>query len=1014
MTLRRLTAFLAVSLVAALAAASPAVPPEDFSALHWRLAGPLRAGWGTCAAGMPGALETFYFGTADGGVWKTTDAGRTWNPLFEREATGSIGALATTPAHPQVLWVGTGQVTTRWDGTSGNGVYRSLDGGATWEHRGLADSRHIGRVWIDPRNPGVVLVAALGHVFGPNAERGVFRTTDGGTSWEKVLFVDADTGATDLGVDPAAPDTVFAAFWQVRGRPWLSYFVPNVGPGSGIFKSADGGKSWARLTGHGLPDGPLGRIGLAVAPGSGGARVYATIDGGAAPGLYRSDDAGANWRRVNPSASLSGAYFATLAVDPKNPDTVWVMGQSLQRSTDGGTSFTVVRGSPGGDDYHFLWIDPDHPERMITAADQGTIVTVNGGASWSSWYNQPTGQFYHLATDDRFPYWIYSGQQDNGTVAVASRSDYGQLTYRDWHPVGGDERDYDIPFPGDPDVVYGTGLGGRLSRWDARTGQVQNVAPWPVSSYGQRPGTARYRTSWITPLAISLVPPHAIYLGTQVLFRSEDGGQSWATVSPDLTGIVPGLPGCTGDVPAGRARACGYGTISTIAPSPREKDVVWVGTDSGRIQRTADGGKSWQDVTPRGLADWSRVAQIDASPHDAATAYAAVDRHRLDDLHPSVYVTHDAGKSWRPAAAGLPEDAWVAVVRQDPVHAGLLFAGTSRGVHVSFDDGASWQPLQLDLPTSGVNDLTIHGADLIAATEGRAIWVLDDFTPLRHLGEGAPAPRLVPPATAFRVAANQNKDTPLPIDEPRTANPPAGAILDYLLPAQGGSPVTLEIADSRGTVVHRVRSDETPTPPEARIYFASAWLSPAAPLPARPGHNRYVWNLRAPRPQGADGDFSIAAVPGETAIVPQGLLVPPGSYEVRLTVDGRTLTQPLTVAMDPRSRATPADLAAQRDLYAEIAALLAQTAAARGEVGAAARLQGLDAGLVAAVERFRSGASDENLATVTDVLTAQAADLEGCDCAPTAPQREVAATYRKRLEAALAAWQALASKLPRP
>jgi photosystem II stability/assembly factor-like uncharacterized protein len=1030
MTVRRLMSclsFLVLILGSCLETAA-AVPPEAFSGLRWRLAGPLRAGWGTCAAGVPGEPETFYHGTADGGVWKTTDAGRTWSPLFQHEATGAIGALDIAPSDPKVLYVGTGQITTRWDVTAGNGVYRSADGGRTWEHRGLADSRHIGRVWVDPRNADTVLVAALGHLFGSNAERGVFRTTDGGKTWQKVLFVDERTGATDLAVDPAAPDTVFASVWQVRGYPWLSYFTPGVGPGSGIYKSTDGGKTWARLSGHGLPTGPLGRIGLAVAPGSRGARVYATIDGGTgspASGVYRSDDAGGTWQQVNPTAGLAGAYFATLTVNPKNPDVVWVMGQSLRRSTDGGKTFTIVRGSPGGDDYHFLWIDPEHPERMITAADQGTVITVNGGASWSSWYNQATGQFYHLATDDRFPYWIYSGQQDSGTVAVASRSDYGQLTFRDWHPVGGDERDYDIPFPGDPDIVYGSGLGGRLSRWDARTGQVQNVAPWPVSSYGERPTTVRYRTSWITPLAISRVPPHAIYLGTQVLFRSIDQGRSWEIMGPDLTGAAPGTRDCSGDVPVERAQACGYGSIATIAPSPLEKDVVWVGTDDGKIQRTADGGKTWQDVTPRGLPTWSRVAQIDASPTSAATAYAAVDRHRMDDLRPSVYITHDSGKTWRAAASGLPEGAWVAVVRQDPVQADLLFAGTSRGAYVSFDDGGNWEPLQLNLPTTGVNDLTIHGNDLIVATQGRALWILDDFTPLRHLGkEAAAGTRLIPPATAYRVNFNQNRDTPLPVDEPRADNPPAGAIFDYLLAAAPQGPVTLEVADDHGQVVQSFSSDQASPRPEARQYFTDEWLEPPAPLPVRAGHNRFVWDLRAPRPQAVGYDFSIAAVPGvDTPILPQGLLVLPGTYEVRLTVDGRTLTQPLTVAMDPRVQVKPADLAAQHGLYKEIAQAMDIAVSAQEKIEAVAgRLKSLDQELAgraalretarrraADIGRFQEETSDESLNTAASVLTAQLTDIEACDCAPTAPQREVVATYRKQLDAALAKWQALAS-----
>ncbi|HEV8578714.1 MAG TPA: hypothetical protein VGX68_06480 [Thermoanaerobaculia bacterium] len=1025
---RRLVSCLVVHLLLAAAVATAApVPPESFSALRWRLVGPLRAGWGTTAAGVPGQPATFYFGAADGGVWKTIDAGRTWKPLFEQEATGAIGAMAISASDPSVFYVGTGQVTTRWDITAGDGVYRSADGGKTWEHRGLADSRHIGDVWVDPRNPDVVLVAAQGHFFGPNAERGVFRSTDGGKTWNKVLFVDENTGAVDLDADPKTPDVLFAATWQVRHYPWQAYYIPGAGPGSGIHKSTDGGKTWKRLSGNGLPGGSLGRIGIAVAPGSGGSRVYATIDAGESSGVYRSDDGGGTWQRVNSNASLASAYFATLVVDPKKQDTVYVMGQSIRRSTDGGKTFSFLRGAPGGDDYHFLWIDPDHPERMITAADQGTVITVNGGESWSSWYNQPTGQFYHVATDDRFPYWIYSGQQDSGTVAVASRSDYGQLTFRDWHPVGGDERDYDIPFPGDPDIVFGSGLGGRLSRWDARTGQVQNVAPYPVSSYGQRPTNVRYRTTWITPFAISLVPPHAIYLGTQVLFRSVDQGMSWETVSQDLTGAVAGTKDCSGDVPVARARACGYGVISTIAPSPLEKDLIWVGADDGLIHLTRDGGKTWQNVTPKGLPDWSRLAQIDASPTSPGTAFAAIDRHRLDDFKPYIYITHDFGKTWRAATAGLPQDGWIGVVRQDPVKAELLFAGTSRGVYVSFDDGGNWQPLQLNLPTSGVNDLTIHGSDLIAATEGRAIWVLDDYTPLRHLSGPQTEAVLLPPAVAYRIRANQNRDTPLPIDEPRTMNPPVGAVIDYVLPAAPREPIMIEIFDEAGKIVRRFGSDETPARPPARQYFDDDWLQPLVVLPARAGHNRFVWDLHSPRPTGADYDFSIAAVPGmDTPVVPQGLFVLPGKYEIRLTVDGRTLHQPLTVAMDPRVQKTPGDLAslqAQREIYGTITKALEDMAQTREQIEKISdRLRGLDQELsgnpvlreaakrlAADVDRFRAGTADENLETIVGVLSTQATDIEGCDCPPTAPQREVVETYRKRMEEALTKWQLLAS-----
>jgi photosystem II stability/assembly factor-like uncharacterized protein len=1041
MTFRRPVPILVLilSLFFVLAVSAAPVPPESYSALQWRLVGPLRGGWATCAMGVPGQPETFYIGTPDGGVWKTTDAGRTWTSLMDHEKTASIGALAVAASNPSVLWVGTGQVTTRWDMVSGNGVYRSRDGGKTWEQRGLTDSRHIGRVWIDPRNPDVVLVAALGHLFGANAERGIFRTADGGATWQKVLAVDELTGATDLASDPTAPDTLFASTWQMRNYPWLSYFSPNVGPGSGIWKSTDGGKTWARLAGHGLPEVPLGRIGLAVAPRG---RVYATIDAVPATGvagLYRSDDGGANWQRVNANASLSNAYSASVTIDPRNSDTIYAMGQSIRVSKDGGKTFDFFRGAPGGDDYHVLWIDPDHPERMITGSDQGAVVTVNGGASWSTWYNQPTGQFYHVATDDRFPYWIYSGQQDSGTVGVASRSDYGQLTFRDWHPVGGDERDYDIPFPGNADLVFGSGLGGRLTRWDAKTGQAQNVAPWPVSTYGQRPTSVRYRSTWLTPIAISPLPPHALYFGSQVLSRSNDQGQSWEFISPDLTGADPkytaaNLPAdCTAEVVAlSRARACGYGTISTIAPSPLAADTVWVGADDGMIHLTRDGGKTWQDVTPPGLADWSRIAQIDASPTSAESAYAAVDRHRADDFRPYLYVTHDAGKSWRAAVAGLPADGYVSVVRQDPKRPGLLFAGTQHGVFVSFDDGGSWQPLQHNLPTTGVNDLTIHGDDLIAATEGRSIWVLDAYTPLRHLNGPATEALLTPPAVAYRVSGNQNRDTPLPLDEPRAFNPPAGAILDYELPAGTRGPVLLEIADAQGKVVRGFRSDKTPERSESGRYFAADWVQPLRPLPAAAGHNRFVWDLRGPRPRAVDYEYSSFAVPGaDTPELPQGLFVLPGTYQVRLTVDGKTQSQPLTVAMDPRVDVPPADLQAQHDFYQEVVATFEQVTDAQEQMAAVTRrLHQLDdelaaAGASAALRTLRDTAkhltadvsalqgggrrraAQDSLAAVAAVLGPLTTDLESADRPPTGPQREVFAQYRQKAQAGIDRWKAM-------
>ncbi|HEX8724600.1 MAG TPA: hypothetical protein VF737_04315, partial [Gemmatimonadaceae bacterium] len=751
--------------------AVPAVPASAYQELHWRFVGPFRAGWATVAEGVPSEPNTFYFGAAGGGVWKTTDAGRTWHGLLQHQASSAIGALAIAPSDPNVIYAGTGQVAARYDIAAGDGVYRSGDAGRTWTNVGLGATHHIGRILVDPRDPNRVLVAALGHVFGPNAERGVYLTNDGGQHWQQVLRVDDNTGAVDLAWDPANPAVVYAAMWQMRIHPWMDYFMPQSGPGSGVYKSSDGGVHWDRLA-NGLPSENLGRIGLAVAPGSGGSVVYASIaiEGSAlttaaaaqdASGLYRSDDAGAHWRLANGDPALASSYFGRVTVAPNDPNTVYVTGQSIRRSTDGGKTFEFFKGAPGGDDYHFLWIDPRDPSHMIEGADQGAAVTVNGGRSWSSWYNQPTGQLYHLAVDDRFPYRIYSGQQDNGSVELWSRGPYGVVDERDWHPVGGDERDYMVPKPGAPDTVFGTGLGGHMSRFDEVTRQSAEVSPWPVSTYGAYPPAVKYRYTWITPMAFGPPPSHTMYLGAQVLFSSTDDGDHWKVISPDLSGKRPGATADCHDATAAQARDCGFGVIYAIAPSPAAKDVIWVGTDDGLIQRTADGGGHWANVTPPEVPAWARIDNIDASPFDANSAYASVDMHRLDRDTPMILKTTDGGRHWQNISAGIPADEFVMVVRADPVKRGLLYAGTNRTVYVSFDDGAAWQPLSLDLPTTWYRDLLVHDGDLIAATQGRGIWILDDVEPLREAAAAtAGAAHLYAPLVATRLRADENRDTP--------------------------------------------------------------------------------------------------------------------------------------------------------------------------------------------------------------------------------------------------------------
>jgi photosystem II stability/assembly factor-like uncharacterized protein len=961
-----------------------AVPAAAYTDLHWRLVGPFRGGWATTVAGHPDKTTTFYFGAADGGVWKTDNAGVTWKPLFEHQGSASIGALALAPGNPDVIWVGTGQIQQRWDIVEGDGVYRSTDAGQTWQHVGLKDTRHIGDLWVDPGDDRIALVAALGPVFGPGQQRGVFRTEDAGKSWTRVLYVNDTTGAADLASSDDAPGILYASMWQVQRHPWLDYFQPTVGSKSGIFRSTDGGRNWAAVKGAGLPATAMGRIELAVAAGHQAQRVWASIETADGGGVYRSEDGGASWSLVNADSSLASSYMGWLTADPVDGDTVWAGGQPLRRSTDGGANFIIVRSSPGGDDYHALWIDPKDTKRMITGADQGAVVTFNNGESWSSWYNQPTGQFYRVAVDNKFPYRIYSGQQDSGTVSIASRSDYGRISFRDWNPVGGDERDGDVPDPLNPDIVYGAGLGGRISKWDAHTAQVQNVSPWPVSSYAENPREVQYRYDWITPLAISAAPPHAMYTAAQLVFRSTDGGQSWQTISPDLTGASANTVGCTDDAAVGKATACGYGSVFAIAPSPLKDGLVWVGTGNGRVHLTANGGDDWQDVTPRGLEDWSKVNLIDASAIDADTAYLAIDRHRLNDFGPRAYVTHNAGRSWREIGHGLPADAYVKVLREDPGQAGLLYAGTSRGVQVSFDDGEHWQSLQLDLPTTGVNDLLVHQDDLVIATQGRALWVLTDLAPLRYLARSPDMsrPQLVAPSAAVRIRFNQNKDTPLPPEEPAGENPPAGAVLDYFLPKDFSGRARLEIRTADGSVIRVFDSEIVPVQPKARIYFAETWLGTPKALPAGPGHHRFVWNLRYAPPTTLESEYSIAAVPAEpTPILPEGSFVLPGRYTVTLTAGDQVTSQALDVVLDPRVHLREGELASLLQFQQQVATVLSNAVAMVGDDDA------ID-------DTANAEPTIANARKVAEALTALAIDLEHTDSAPTASQRQLL-TYEK-------------------
>ena len=995
--------------------------PEFYGDLHWRQLGPFRGGWATVVEGVPRKPNTFYAGTAGGGVWQTEDAGRTWQPVFQHGPAASIGALAVAPSNPNVIYIGTGQPEPRYDIAAGLGVFKSTDGGAHWTTLGLQNTRYIGRIWVDPKNPNLVLVGAQGHFFGPSADRGLYRSTDGGTTWSRVLKINDWTGVVDIASDPRNPKIVFAAAWEAHQFPWLSYFEPVVGVGSAIYKSMDGGKSWRKLSGGGWPTSALGRIGLAVTHTAKGTRIYAAVDSKEAGGLYRSDDNGVHWMRANKSGSFTSWYASRLTVAPNDPDIVYTVGQSIRRCVQGGKTCEIIKGAPGGDDYHHIWINPLRPDYMITGSDQGVVVSVNGGSTWSSWYNQPTGQFYHLETDNRFPYWIYSGQQDSGTVAIASRSDYGQLTYRDWHPVGGDERDYDIPDPADPTIVYGSGLGGHVSKWNERTGQVEDVTPWPESNYGKRPTPTKYHYMWTTPLAASRTGPASLYLGAQALFRSRDQGKNWSLISGDLTGKMADAKNCDGDVSLPDAKICGYGSISAIAPSPAHANEIWVGADDGLIQLTRDGGAHWSDITPAAVSLWAKVQTIDLSTFEDGVAYAVIDGHRIDDFQPHVLRTRDYGQSWQEINDGLPRNHFVSVIRADPVKQGLLYAGTDEGVFVSFDDGSHWMPLQQNLPTAWIADLMIHGGDLIAATQGRAIWVLDDVEPLREIsGAMAQGPvHLFSPASAYRVHLNNNKDTPLPPETPVGENPPSGAVIDYWLRTDTKGPVTLEILDSDSHVVRRWSSEDIAKPLGAERYFAKSWTRRPDALATTAGMHRFVWDLHYERPDAIKYAYSIAAVWDHgTPIEPEGPFVLPGHYTVVLQAGGNRYTAQLVVLMDPRVTASTADLKELLALSRKIEAALAAACDGYRERQALLKLLdarfpktggGIDAEIRALVDRLREKPAENHptFETVGNTLASIEGALESVDAAPTQTQQQFLADALTKLDDAKSEWVAV-------
>ena len=1023
-----------LAMVVLLAASSGTVAqqfdPNLYSDMRWRCIGPFRGGRTVAITGVPGQPNVFYMAAVNGGVWKTNDFGRTWNPIFDDQASGSVGALAVAPSDPNVIYVGSGEGLQRPDLATGDGVYKSTDAGKTWTHLGLRDGQQITAILVDPKDPKRVFVAVEGHPYGPNTERGVFRSLNGGEAFEKVLYKDENTGAADLAFDPANAQTVYAVLWAARVAPWeVRSGEPFISSGSGIFKSTDGGTTWKPLT-KGLPGAEegLGRIGMAVAPSKPNL-IYATVEAKKNAGVYRSEDAGESWTRVNDDKRIGGRGPGAMgiAVAPDNAETIYVANTTTWKSTDGGKTFVGFKGAPGGDDYQRLWISPEHPQIIALSADQGAEISVNGGETWSSWYNQPTGQFYHVTTDDRFPYWVYGSQQESGSAGTVSRSDTGEITFRDWHVVGVFEYGYIAVDPLDSNVLYGS--------WLTRTKQdifeVAQVTPEPFR-------TGQYRYARTLPVVFSSLDPHTLYFATNVLFKTTDAGNSWEAISPDLTRKTYEIPKNLGvfaasDPEKGKHR----GVIYAVAPSCKEPGTIWAGTDDGLIQLTRDGGKTWTDVTPPQLVAWSKVSIIEASHFAAGTAYAAINSFRLDDLRPHIYRTRDFGKTWTEITKGIPTGGASSVVREDPARKGLLFAGTEGAVYVSFNDGEDWQPLQLNLPHTSMRDLVIHGDDLVVGTHGRSFWILDDITLLRQMSAEVASAKayLFAPQTAVRFRWNRNTDTPLPPEEPAGKNPPDGAIIDYYLANAASGPVTLEIFDASNKLVRKYASTDKPlnmAKIAAENPIPMYWVRHEQELSGKAGMHRFVWDVRYAQPQALAHEYPIAAIAHDTPRYPLGAFALPGQYTVKLTADGKTYTQPLSVKMDPRIKTSPGDLQKQFAMergsvtgmntsYEALSAVqsvraqLKERAEKAGKGAVGEKIRALDKALAAvegaAVPGFvgvpPSGKQPENLSTLNQHFAAMLAVADSADAAPTTQADAAFRELNEALIGLVARWNGL-------
>lgn len=1004
-------------------------PESLYQELHWRMIGPFRGGRTKAISGVASQPNVFYIAQVDGGVWKTIDYGETWKPIFDAEPTQSVGALEVAPSDPNIIYVGSGEGLQRPDLSVGNGVYKSTDAGKTWVHLGLDDAFQIAQLAIDPRDPNRVFVAVVGHPYGPSEMRGIFRSTDGGQTWDKVLSKDQYTGGGDVKIDPQNPEVVYASLWDTVSGPWEDNNEYN-GANGGLYKSTDGGANWTQLT-QGLPQDAVQAY-FAIAP-SEPSRVYATVAAGRGVGIYRSDDAGASWTRITddrrPTGRIGGGDLCVPRVDPKNPDVLYITSTVSWKSVDGGKTWAALKGAPGGDDYQNIWINPNNPDIILLTSDQGAIISVNGGQTWSnSWYAEPTAQFYHVITDNQFPYRVYGGQQESGSIGIDSRGNDGEINFRNWHPVGVIEYGYVAPDPLHPDIVYGAGRT-EVSKYNWITGQTQKVTPIAVAS-------PKYRGDRTEPIMFSPIDPHVLYYATNYLFKTINGGESWTTISPDLSRPHPGIPASLGDMAAKSPDADKErGAIYALGPSPKNINLLWAGTDDGYIWVTHDGGKNWKNVTPPQMTAWQKVTQIVASHYDLNTAFASVSGFRINDMKPYIYRTDDGGKNWQLITDGLPNNEPVNTVREDPVRRNLLFAGTETAVWVSFDAGDHWQSLQLNLPHTSMRDLWIHDDDLVVATHGRGFWILDDMTPLRQITDTVAQTDayLFKPAPAYRYRRDTNTDTPLPPEVPHAKNPPDGAIIDYYLQSTQPGKVAIGIYDSANRPVRFYSSaDQMPFTRESlakTLAVPMYWVQWPKILSAEPGMHRWIWDLHYTAPKSLMHDYPIAAVPHDTPSYPLGPRAVPGVYNVVLTVGANTYRQTVTVKEDPRVHVTLAALTAQFDAEFALSKAMDRSFDAIQQIGKfreelksrSGELSGVQGEKVPALDKkaadlaggagprgfFGAQGGPDNFMRLNLECAGLYSQIDGADAAPTEAQTAAAQELEAKVNALLANWKQL-------